>query len=204
MVHLICVSKLRELLEKVIALLLLNLELAILDVEVENPPDILRCELWDEITHPVFGDVWDITVLTPEQLKGLADLGFGISESLSTVMLSSVSQRLNDVVEDPVSLDLDLLVHRTKSVTDLDLEPLWDVFLNNFKILWSTEEVVYILSNKLVFELLTRVQLSYLVFVNGGRLSSFFEDLFFDLPFAIQIFALHHGTTVMNLLLLVV
>lgn len=91
MVHLICVSKLRELREKVIALLLLNLELAILDVEVENPPDILRCELWDEITHPVFGDVWDITVLAPEQLKGLADLGFGISESLSTVMLPSVS-----------------------------------------------------------------------------------------------------------------
>ena len=204
MVHLICISKLRELLEKVIALLFLNLKLAILDVEVKNPPDIFRCELWDEITHSVFGDVWDITVLTPEQLKGFADLGFGISESLSTVMLSSVSQRLNDVVEDPVSLDLDLLVHRTKSVTDLDLEPLWDVFLNNFKILWSTEEVVYILSNKLVFELLTRVQLSYLVLVNGGRLSSFFEDLFFDLPFAIQIFALHHGNTVMNLLLLVV
>ena len=65
-------------------------------------------------------------------------------------MLSSVSQRLNDVVEDPVSLALDLLVHWTKPVTNLYLEPLWDVFLNNFKILRSTEEVVDILGDKLV------------------------------------------------------
>ena len=41
-VHLVCVPKLGELLEEVVALLLLDLEFSVLNVEIEDSPDVLR------------------------------------------------------------------------------------------------------------------------------------------------------------------
>lgn len=64
--HLIRVSELRQLLEEVLALPFLDLEFAILYVEVEDFPNICRLELWDELIVAVSGDVWNVTVLTSE------------------------------------------------------------------------------------------------------------------------------------------
>lgn len=89
-VHLVRVSKLRELLKEVVALLFLDLELAVFNVEIEDSPDILCSKLRNELVLPVPGDVRDITVLAPEELEDFADLQFGLSKLLDIVVLSSV------------------------------------------------------------------------------------------------------------------
>ena len=116
-------------------------------------------------------------------------------------MLSGVRQRLDDVVKDPLGLFLDLLFSWAQPFANLDLEPLRDVFLDNLEVLGGPEEVVDVLGHELVLEGLGRVHLGLLVLVGCRRLTSFLEYLLLDLPFAVEVLALHDGAIDLLLLL---
>ena len=173
-VHLMCISKLREFLEKVFTLLFLNLELAILNVEVEDPPNICTLELWNQLIHAISGDVWHITVVTSEQVENLGYLGLDLRYLLSKLLITSNGQRLDNDVENPFSFLLNLLWTWVESASDLDLELLWNVFFSDLDILSSSKEVINVFRHKLVLESLVSV------FVSCRRLSSLFEDLLLD------------------------
>lgn len=77
-VHLIGISELRQLLEEVVALLLLDLEFAVLDIEIKDTPDIVRLQFRNEFILSVSRDVRNVAILRPEQLEDLAYFEFGL------------------------------------------------------------------------------------------------------------------------------
>lgn len=121
MVHLVGISELRQLLEEVVALLLLDLEFAILDVEIEDSPDVIGLEFRDQFVLSVPRDVRDIAILTSEQLEDFADFEFGLRDFLGKVLVSSDGEGVDDDVEDPLSFSLNFLLCRAESVSNLDL-----------------------------------------------------------------------------------
>lgn len=54
----------------------MNLKFAILNVQVEDFPDIILGEFRNELVLAIFGDEWDVVRLTSEEFDDLADLLF--------------------------------------------------------------------------------------------------------------------------------
>jgi hypothetical protein len=181
-------------LEKIFALLLLNLEFAILNVEVENSPNISSLKFWNQLIHAISGDVWHITVVTSEQVEYFGYLGFDLRNLLGELLITCNGQRLDNYVENPFSLLLDLLRTWVESISDFDLELLWNILLSYFDILSRSKEVINIFRHKLVFESLMGI------FVSCRRLPSLFKDLLFDGSLLVELFLLD-GSTV-NLLII--
>lgn len=120
-------------------MLLLDLEFSILDVEIEDTPNIIRLKLWDELILPVPGDVGDVAILASEELQDLADLHLDLRDFLGEELVTCNGEGVNNDFEDPLSLFLEFLLRGAEPVSNLDLEPLWDVLLDDFKIVRSSK-----------------------------------------------------------------
>lgn len=55
------------------------------------------------------------------------------------MLISSSCERINDDIKDPLSFSFNLLLCWTKSVSNLDLEPLRDILLDNFEVMRSSK-----------------------------------------------------------------
>lgn len=180
MVHLVGVSELRQLLEKVVALLLLDLEFSVLNVEIEDSPDVLGLEFRDQLVLSVPRDVGDVAILTSEELEDFADFEFGLRDFLGKVLVSSDGQGVDDDVEDPLSFSFDFLLRRAESVSNFDLQSLRDVLLDDLEVVRSSKQVIDVLGHELVLERLGLVHLCLLVLVGGCRLAPLLKNLLLD------------------------
>lgn len=178
--HLIGISELGEFLEKILTLLLLDLELAILNIEVENSPDIFWLELWNKLIHTISSDVWYIAVFTSEEREHLGYLCLDLCNLLSKLLVTCNGERLDNDVENPFSFFFDLVLLGIESVSNFDLELLRNIFLSNILVLSRAEVVIDVLRHKLVLESLV----SILVWCR--RLTSLLEDLLLDGSLLIQ------------------
>lgn len=92
---------------------------------------------------------------------------------LGKLLISGNAERLDHDIEDPLCLLINLSLIWIESVSNLDLELLWDVLLRDLKILSRAKVVINVFSHEFVLERL-------LVFIGLGRLSFLLEDLLFD------------------------
>lgn len=184
-VHLIRISKLREFVEKVITLFLLDLEFSILDVEVENSPHIIWLQFWNQLILAISGYIRNITIVTPEKSENLGYLGLDVRYLLSKLLVTRNTQRLNYDVEDPLCLLLDLARRWIESVTNFNLELFRNILFSNLNILSRSKEIIDILRHELILE-----RLLMQILISCGRLTSLLKYLLFDKSLLINLLLL--------------
>lgn len=115
------VAEFRDLGEEVFILFLLDLEFAIFDVEFEDSVDVAWLELWNQLVLSVLCDEWDIAVLTSEQFEHLLNLLFDFMDLGCEALVLRRVKSVNDDVENPFCLSLELSVSGGETAVEFDL-----------------------------------------------------------------------------------
>lgn len=174
MLHLNIISKFGEFGKELIALFLLDLELAVLNIEAEYFPNIVGRQLRNELVLAVLGDERDVETFAAEELQHFADLLLHLLDFGCEALLLRLLKRVDDDVEDPFRLCFDLSVYWVESASKLDLQPLRNVFFHNLEVLRCSKQVIDVFRHKFVLQTLAHV--SHLL-VGGCAVTVLLEDL---------------------------
>lgn len=183
------ISDLLDLVEELLALLLLDLELAKLNVEFKDVPCLLGLQLWEQLILSDLGDVRNIALLSADQDEALLDLVLDLFDFGGETLFFALLESVEDDVENPLSLSFKFLVSWVESVGKFDLKPLRDVLFDNLLVLDGSEDVVDFLSDELILEVLTNLLL-LLVVRCCGLVSLVNKVLLLDLCLVLFIFLL--------------
>ena len=147
--------ELQEVLEEILNLSLDGFVLAILDVEVENPPDIFWVELRLQFVLLVHSDVGNIESVRPDETEHLLNLGGDTLDSNLRDGFLGCLESVDYFSVNPLSLILKFFFGGIKTVIEFYLQTLGNVPLLDLSILRSPEVVVVLrLEGILQFELL--------------------------------------------------
>jgi hypothetical protein len=178
--HFVFRAELTNLGKEFLALLLLNLELSILDVELEDAVDVLGGEFRKQLALSVPGDVGDVAPLAAEQSKSLLNLLLDFCDLAGKALIGNVFELVNEYIEDPLGLLLKLFIRRSEPAFEFDLETLRNVLFNDLEVMGGTKKIIDFFGQEFVLEGLVRVG-NHLFVVSGGPVISLVgEDLLLD------------------------
>ena len=84
-IDVLVLTEVLDLNKEVFDLLLLNLELSILDIKIEDSPDVCWFNLWTQQGLSILDDLRYIQQVTPEEVESLLDLLLDVFDLLSLV-----------------------------------------------------------------------------------------------------------------------
>ena len=84
-IDVLVLTEVLDLNKEVFDLLLLNLELSILDIKIEDSPDVCWFNLWTQQGLSILDDLRYIQQVTPEKVESLLDLLLDVFDLLSLV-----------------------------------------------------------------------------------------------------------------------
>jgi len=84
-IDVLVLTEVLDLNKEVFDLLLLNLELSILDIKIEDSPDVCWFDLWTQQGLSILDDLRYIQQVTPEKVESLLDLLLDVFDLLSLV-----------------------------------------------------------------------------------------------------------------------
>ena len=137
----------------------MDLEFTVLNIDVEDEPNISWLQLRTEIVHLVPGDVGNIIVHASDVLDNLLDFYFDILDLLHQNHVSAGRKRVDVVIKDPSGLVIYLLFVRVESLGELNLESLGYILFSNLQISFSSEKIIDILGHEFILESLDLIHL---------------------------------------------
>jgi len=146
----ILITEILNLVEEILNLLLLNFKLTVFEVKIENFPDIISVQLWQQISNFIFGDERDIEKVRSEHLQNFENFVEVILSLLNTTLVVTRFILLPNNVVDPLSFLFELILSWMNSIFESDLESLWHIFVSNLLVLWSAKEIIDVISHEVI------------------------------------------------------
>lgn len=168
------ISHLLDSSEEVLAQLFLDHELAIFDVQLEDAPGEVWCQLRKKLILAHFCDIWDVTELLSEKAQAFGDFELYVLNLRGKGLVLSLLESIDDDLEYPLSLFLKLLVSWIEPILDFDLQSFRNVLFDYLEVLSSAKNLVDFLCDKLVLELHGNLLLLSFI-VRSSRLVSFLD-----------------------------
>ena len=84
-INVLILTEVLDLNKEVFDLLLLNLKLSVLDIKIEDSPDVCWFNLWTQEGLSILDDLRYIQQVTPEKVESLLDLLLDVFDLLSLV-----------------------------------------------------------------------------------------------------------------------
>lgn len=134
--------KSRHILQEVLDQSFLSQELSILDIKIEDSPNISRLQVWQQKMLIVLSNVRYVFEIGTEVLQSLDNLILDDLDLCRDKVLLSSFEAFDDVVEDPNSFILQLFWLWLETTCQLELEALWDVILFDIDVLLCAEQVI--------------------------------------------------------------